>query len=124
MLYHALQPVRTSVHTLLQSCVDAGASDEMVSPVYKDWCEKSGIKRYGIEAAFVEHGWRGVVATEAIAAGATILEVPEGLLMTGRSAMADAHLRRVLEANPGLSPVQVCLHVAMQCLECRMRAHN
>ena len=82
----------------------------MASSEYLEWCRQVGIRAHGIEAAYVAHGWRGVVATQAgVEPGQTILEVPEDVLMSGRSALRDGPLSTALRRHQGLnlSPVQV-----------------
>ena len=81
----------------------------MASSEYLEWCHQVGIRPHGIEAAYVAHGWRGVVATqEGAEPGQTILEVPEDVLMSGRSALRDGLLSAALGRHQGhLSPVQV-----------------
>lgn len=80
-----------------------------VSQAFSDWCAASGIAPNGIQAGFVAHGWRGIVAMTSIHPGTVVLEVPERLLMSRRSAEADPVLRRVLQAHPGLQPEQVLM---------------
>lgn len=92
-----------------------------ISPEYHHWCQTSGIKLHGIEAAFVEHGWRGVVATQDIEPGHVLLEVPEELLMTTRSARKDRALRTALEGTPGLSDVEVLgVHLLHELSRCQV----
>ena len=92
-----------------------------ISPEYHHWCQTSGIKLHGIEAAFVEHGWRGVVATQDIQPGHVLLEVPEELLMTTRSARKDRALRAALEGTPGLSDVEVLgVHLLHELSRCQV----
>lgn len=99
----------------------------MVSREYSDWVEASGIRLHGIRAAHVVHGWRGVVATEAIQPGTTLLQVPARLLMSARSAQRDPRLAAVLAAHRALTPEQVgphgaCMH-ACGVLGPAMRLH-
>lgn len=66
----------------------------------------------GIEPALTEEGWRGVVATEDIACDQIILQIPEDLLMSTRSAHACPRLGPVLARHPTLSDKQVlCTHL-------------
>ena len=84
------------------------AGSKMTSPEFMDWCDSVGIRRYGIEAVLVEHsGWRGVQAMHDIEPGQILLEVPEAVLMTKRSALRDERLREALSRHPDPSPVQV-----------------
>lgn len=92
-----------------------------ISLEYHHWCQASGIKLHGIEAAFVEHGWRGVVATQDIQPGHVLLEVPAELLMTTRSARKDRALRAALEGTPGLSDVEVLgVHLLHELSRCQV----
>lgn len=42
----------------------AAAMDGAISLEYRDWCAAGGIRLCGVDAGFVDEGWRGVVATE------------------------------------------------------------
>ena len=79
----------------------------MASLEFMIWCERSGVRFHGIDAAFVAEGWRGVVATRDIQDGDVILEVPDRLLMSGLSALRDPVLLAQLVKHPLLSPLQV-----------------
>jgi len=77
--------------------------------------------------AEVAEGWRGVVATAAIAAGDVVLTVPGHVLMSGRSASADLDLAAALEkhgaaltpadrlARPSLPFCQLNKHCVSSC---------
>lgn len=41
----------------------------MADPELLAWCRKHGVEFGGIEAAYVDEGWRGVVATRDLAPG-------------------------------------------------------
>nr|ADX78230.1 CIA6 [Chlamydomonas reinhardtii] len=68
----------------------------MADPELLAWCRKHGVEFGGIQAAYVDEGWRGVVATRDLAPGDTVLRVPGRLLMTTRSARADPALAAAL----------------------------
>ena len=40
-----------------------------IPAVFLDWLQKHGVIAHGIEAAFVDEGWRGVAATRELPAG-------------------------------------------------------
>ena len=40
-----------------------------ISSVFLAWLQKHGVVAHGIEAAFVDEGWRGVAATRELPAG-------------------------------------------------------
>lgn len=69
------------------------ASDELM-----EWCREHGVIRHGIECALVEHGWRGVIATQDLEADTCVLRVPLRLLLTAQSAHQDRHLHVVLSS--------------------------
>ena len=40
-----------------------------ISSVFHAWLQKHGVIAHGIEAAFVDEGWRGVAATREVPVG-------------------------------------------------------
>ena len=96
----------------------------MASPEFTAWCERQGIRLNGIQAAYVAEGWRGVVATAPIEDGGVILEVPERVLMSARSAVRDPRLRAALVQHAGLSPLQVGVHLHVRCISLKRRQEN
>ncbi|KAG2501249.1 hypothetical protein HYH03_001056 [Edaphochlamys debaryana] len=85
----------------------------MADPEFVDWCLSSGVQLNGIVAAYVEEGWRGIVATRGLAPDEVVLRVPERLLMTTRSARRDPQLAAALQrcgggaTDGGLTPFQL-----------------
>lgn len=81
----------------------------MTSTSYRLWCEEAGLKVGPVKASFVQYGWRGVSATQDIAANDLLLEVPEPLLISRRSADACPCLGPLLRSprHAHLGPYQV-----------------
>ena len=52
--------------------IDHGRKVAVTAPLSAEFCawlQSHGIVTYGIQAAFVEEGWRGIAATEELSAG-------------------------------------------------------
>eukprot|EP00803_Ostreobium_quekettii_P008543 evm.model.scf_2881.1 EVM.evm.TU.scf_2881.1 scf_2881:1985-3226(+) len=80
----------------------------MATTTFLDWCQRHGIQRFGIVAAEVTEGERGLVATRQIHAGDLVLKVPGELLMSTQSARRDPDLRGLLSRGAQeLTPTQV-----------------
>lgn len=79
----------------------------MTSPDFLQWCYANGVRARGIASAYVSDGWRGIIAERHIISNEVILEVPESLLISARSARADAVLGPLLLKHPHLDSYQV-----------------
>lgn len=75
------------------------------------WCQEHGASALSITAGFVAEGWRGIVASADIKQNSCILEVPEAILMSEKSALADAHLLRSLPGSPATGQTLLALHL-------------
>lgn len=71
----------------------------MAEPAFLAWCREQGISLHGVAPGFVAQGWRGVVATQHVPAGAVVMRVPERLLMSALSARRDPQLAAVLDQH-------------------------
>ncbi|GAX85075.1 hypothetical protein CEUSTIGMA_g12495.t1 [Chlamydomonas eustigma] len=78
----------------------------MIDEDFEVWCVRSGIVKNGVDAGFVEHGWRGLVATQHIQPNQCIIEVPDNLLICNNAWKRDNTVARVVQACPSLSPIQ------------------
>ena len=82
-----------------------------LSPSFVAWCDERGIKRIGIDAAYVKSGWRGIVATENIKSGQVILSCPEKCLISNRLAkQSQSFLASQGHLKPNESLAVILLH--------------
>lgn len=79
-----------------------------LSLAFVAWCEEKGIERFGIEAAFVQAGWRGIVATHDIKSGDIILACPAACLLSNQLQSATSSLRPHLssQSHLNLKPIE------------------
>ncbi len=67
-----------------------GAADTAGAPVAEtllEWCRQGGVRWHGIQAGFVAEGWRGVLATQELPPGGSMLSPfppPAAALPSGR----------------------------------------
>jgi hypothetical protein len=61
----------------------------------------------GVQPAYVEQGWRGVVATTYLEDGHVVMSVPQEVLMSVLSARRDVLLSQLLQQHQ-LTSHQVC----------------
>lgn len=92
---------------LQDSILSIPAFSTMTSPEFQDWCIRQGIQLNGIKAGFVADGWRGVIATQNLEPDTVVLEVPEPLLLSRRSAERDKSLGPLLRQHGHLNSYQV-----------------
>jgi hypothetical protein len=79
----------------------------MFDEAFEAWCKRNGVVKNGVNAGFVEDGWRGLVATQHIQPDQCILEVPEDLLICNNAWKSDENVACVMLEHRTLSPVQV-----------------
>jgi hypothetical protein len=93
-----------------ESCSDSIYSleeDEAVDPAFFKFCIAHGLKFGDIRAVFVPSGWRGVIATQDIAANTCALRVPRNILLSCETASLDAELAAVMKTCPPLSSLSL-----------------
>ena len=89
-------------------------ADGAVDAAFWAWATSSGVEAIRCAPGEVSEGWRGVVATDDIAADDVVLRVPGELLMSARSAARDPDLVAAFEnaPSPGLTPAdRLCCHL-------------
>ena len=89
-------------------------ADGAVDAAFWAWATSNGVEAIRCAPGEVSEGWRGVVATDDIAADDVVLRVPGELLMSARSAARDPDLVAAFEnvPPPGLTPAdRLCCHL-------------
>ncbi|CAL8469431.1 g8972 [Coccomyxa elongata] len=79
----------------------------MLEAAFTEWLHEGGANIYGVEAAAVPEGYRGVVAISDIEPGSILVRVPERLLVSAHSAKKEKVFAEASSANPPIPSSQV-----------------